>query len=175
MPPLSLEECIPEIYSKEVLVIGVGNILFGDDGFGPEVARRLERDGTLPEDAMAVDAGTGARKILFDITLCDRRPGLIVIVDAMDCGKMPGELFEMRAEDLPHVKLDDFSMHQLPASNLLRELQDLCDVQVRIIACQVACIPGSIAPGLSPPVEGAVQKAAALAVQIVKEHLARKG
>ncbi|MEE9150522.1 MAG: coenzyme F420 hydrogenase, partial [Thermoplasmata archaeon] len=51
--------------------------------------------------------------------------------------------------DLPENKIDDFSMHQMPTSNLLRELRDLCHVEVRILSCQVKNIPEEVEPGLS--------------------------
>ena len=44
--------------SSRILVAGVGNLFFSDDGFGPEVVRRLAVDGTpLPEHVTVVDYG----------------------------------------------------------------------------------------------------------------------
>ena len=68
---------------------------------------------------------------------------------------------------LPKVKLDDFSMHQIPTSNLLRELRDLCGIEVTVVACQVAGTCGSVNPGLSGPVEAAVARTAEL---LAREH-----
>jgi coenzyme F420 hydrogenase subunit delta len=59
------------------------------------------------------------------------------------------------------VKLDDFSMHQLPTSNMLRELQQQTGVEVRVLACQTGPLPTEIRPGLSEPVRRAVREAAA--------------
>ena len=58
------------------------------------------------------------------------------------------------------VKLDDFSMHQLPTSNMLRELQQYTGVEVRVLACQTGPLPAEICPGLSEPVQRAVPAAA---------------
>ncbi|MFC1692570.1 hydrogenase maturation protease [Candidatus Latescibacterota bacterium] len=140
---------IPEMYTKRVIVLGCGNILFGDDGFGPEVIAHLERHYTIPENTYVMNAGISAREILFPILLDDQRPELIIIIDAVDAGRTQGEIFEIPVEDIPENKIDDFSMHQLPTSNLLKELQDLCKVEVVIIAVQVESIPEMVKPGLS--------------------------
>lgn len=150
----------PEWYGKSVLILGCGNRLIGDDGFGPAVAERLRSDFTVPDDICVLDAGTSVRKILFDTALSDKKPSKIVIIDAMDCGRKPGELFCLDIDCLPQMKLDDFSMHQIPTSNLLRELRDICGVEVIVVACQVANSCGTVSPGLSAPVERAVQHAA---------------
>jgi coenzyme F420 hydrogenase subunit delta len=59
------------------------------------------------------------------------------------------------------VKLDDFSMHQVPTSNMLRELQQQTGVEVRVLVCQTGPLPTEICPGLSAPVRRAVREAAA--------------
>ncbi|MHC4703927.1 MAG: hydrogenase maturation protease, partial [Planctomycetota bacterium] len=143
----------PEWYDKSTLILGCGNVLIGDDGFGPAVARRLHSDFTIPPDICVFDAGTSVRKILFDTILSDKKPSKIVIVDAMDCGREPGELFRLDIESLPKIKIDDFSMHQIPTSNLLRELRDICGIEVIVVACQVANHCDSVNPGLSAAVE----------------------
>ncbi len=157
----------PEWYDKSVLILGCGNILIGDDGFGPAVAQHLRSDFAIPGDICVLDAGTSVREILFDTVLSEKKPSKIVIVDAMDCSREPGELFMLDIDSLPKVKIDDFSMHQIPTSNLLRELRDHCGIEVIVIGCQVANTSNSVNPGLSEPVETAVKPAAEL---IANEH-----
>lgn len=147
-------------YNKSILILGCGNVLIGDDGFGPMVVRHLLEHVTIPDDVCVFDAGTSVREILFDTILSDKKPKKIIIVDAIDCGREPGELFWLDIDGIPKVKLDDFSMHQIPTSNLLRELRDLCGIEVIVMACQTASTTDYVKPGLSPPVEEAVMKAA---------------
>jgi len=149
-------EYLPDYCLKRVLIAGCGNRLFGDDGFGPEVIDYLTKNYSIPEHVCLLDTGTGIRKILFTITLSSQRPELIVIIDAVDKGRKPGDLFEIPVDDIPEKKIDDFSIHQVPSSNMLRELQDFCSVKVIIAACQVANIPDNIKPGLSEIVKKAV-------------------
>jgi coenzyme F420 hydrogenase subunit delta len=140
---------------KSILVLGCGNRLFGDDGFGPEVVEYYRECHTIPEDVEVLDAGTGVRNLLFNIVLGEERPRKIIIVDAMDVGKDSGEVFELELSQIPVKKKDDFCMHSLPTSNLLQELQDFCHVEVKIISAQVEMIPDAVCPGLSKTLRGA--------------------
>ena len=149
-------EEFPSYCRKEILIVGVGNKLFGDDGFGPEVIEYLEKNYTIPENVCLADAGTGIRRILFTITLSDVRPKVIVVIDAVDKGREPGEIFDISLDEIPSEKIDDFSIHQVSSSNLLKELKDLCSVDVIVKVCQVREIPDTIQSGLSPPLQKAV-------------------
>ncbi len=151
---------LPEYCRKPILVLGCGNVLFGDDGFGCAVVDHVEKYYRVPESVCLLDTGTGVRKLLFTICLSPVRPQRILIVDAIDIGREPGEVFEIDPSEIPFIKLDDFSLHQLPTSNLLRELQETCDVEVRVLACQTGPLPGQIKEGLSLSINRAVPVAA---------------
>jgi len=151
---------LPEFCRKPTLVLGIGNLFFGDDGFGCAVVEYLEGHYDVPESVCLLDAGTSVRKLLFTLCLSPIRPQRLLILDAIDAGRAPGEIFEIDPAEIPMVKLDDFSLHQLPTSNLLRELQESCGVEVRVLACQTGPLPEQISPGLSPPIQAAVPRAA---------------
>jgi len=151
---------LPDFCRKPIVVLGIGNILFGDDGFACEVFDYIESHYHIPEAICLLDAGTGVRKLLFTLCLSPTRPQRLLILDAIDAGRTPGEIFEIDPSEIPAVKLDDFSMHQLPTSNLLRELQETCGVKVRVLACQTGPLPEEISQGLSKPVSSAVPQAA---------------
>jgi coenzyme F420 hydrogenase subunit delta len=159
-------EQLPVYCRKKILIAGCGNKLFGDDGFGPEVVEYLIGHYSIPEDVCLLDVGTGIRKILFTLTLSEARPEVIVIIDAVDKGRKPGEIFNILLEEVPIEKTDDFSMHQVPSSNLLKELQDLCAVKVRVRVCQIKTIPETMQAGLSEP----LNKAVPLMAKIIAEE-----
>lgn len=154
------ENITPEYCRKPVLIIGCGNILFGDDGFGCALTEHLQEHFEVPESVCLADAGTGVRKLLFTLCLSPVRPRRILILDAIDVGREPGEWFEIDPAEIPIVKVDDFSMHQLPTSNLLRELGEQTGVEVRVLACQTGPLPDQVCPGLSEPVQRALPQAA---------------
>ena len=157
----------PEFCTARVLILGVGNILFGDDGFGPEVIAHLERNYAVPTDVCLMDVGTGVRKILFTLALSSTRPQEIVIVDAIDRNGTKGEVFELPLKDIPIEKMDDFSMHQAPTSNLLRELHD-SGAKLIVLACDVGEVPKEIRTGLSTVAANAVS---IMARQIADRYL----
>jgi len=151
---------LPDYCRKPTLVLGVGNLLFGDDGFGCEVVSYVEAHYPVPEAVCLLDVGTGVRSLLFTLCLSESRPRRLLIVDAIDAGRNPGEIFEIDPAEISAVKLDDFSMHQVPTSNLLRELQQTRGVEVRVLACQTGPLPEAITQGLSKEVGDAVPRAA---------------
>jgi coenzyme F420 hydrogenase subunit delta len=168
------EKTLPEYLTKRVLILGVGNTLFGDDGFGPAAADYLLNNCKIPDDVYVMDVGIGAGDVLFTVALSQERPEKIVVLDAVDVKKRPGEVFELSIDELPENKITDFSMHLFPSTNLLRELRDKMGVEVVIIACQAEKIPEVVSPGLSESVKRALPKAARLALKLA-ESVASKG
>jgi len=169
------EKFVPDCYRKSIIVLGCGNVLFGDDGFGPAVIEFLEKNYRIPEDVCVMDVGTGAREILFNIVLSEKRPRKVIIVDSVDIRShhRTGEILELSIDAVPENKIDDFSMHQIPTSNLLRELSELCNVEVRIIAAQVEYIPETVSPGLSKSLTDSIPEACRLIMGYINREQAR--
>lgn len=161
---------IHELYSKPLLVFGCGNTLFGDDGFGPAVIEHLNRNYSLPDDVQALDVGTSIRDTLFDLILSEKKPKLLIIIDAVGYpDRRPGEVFEIPVEGIPETKVSDFSLHQFPTVNMLAELKDHSGMEVKIIVAQTGFIPEEVAPGLTPAMQGAVAVACELIMKAIKE------
>jgi len=74
----------------DVVVVGCGNLLRGDDAAGPECVRLLAESG-LPAGAIAIDAGTSGA----DVVLCMRRANHVILVDACQSGRPPGFLLRL--------------------------------------------------------------------------------
>jgi coenzyme F420 hydrogenase subunit delta len=162
-----------EIETRELLVLGCGNVLFGDDGFGPAVVERLHELGALPEHAHAEDVGTSVRDILFNVALLPDRPKRVVVLDAVQVeGREPGEVFELELGAMPSNKLPDFSYHQAPTTNMLLELREV-GVDVRVVAAQAAHVPDHLQEGLSPPIRAAIEVAAERVLQLCLEPRGR--
>jgi len=159
---------IPEYYKKSVLILGCGNVLFGDDGFGPAVIEHLQKNYQLPEDVCSLDVGTGVREILFTVILSEKKPKKIILIDAVDVGRKPGDVFELPIDEIPENKISDFSLHQLPTSNLLRELKKHCKVEIKIISAQVENIPEAVRPGLSKSLLDAIPKGCELVLKLLR-------
>ena len=141
----------------DCLVLGCGNPLIGDDGFGPAVIRHLEENHRVPDSVALIDCGTSIRDILFDILLSPQKPRKIIIVDATDTtGLAAGEIREIDVDQIRPEKISDFSLHQFPATNMLKEIKEQTPIDVRVLVVQVAGLPSEVKPGLSDPVGAAI-------------------
>jgi len=158
------------------VIFGCGNLIMGDDGFGPVVIERLHEKYQLPEFATAIDAMTGIREYLFDYLLTEEgRPEHIIILDAVDFSdRVPGDVFLIDSSSIPAKKTHDFSLHQFPTVNLLHELEEHTGINVTIIAAQIEYIPAEIEPGLSEPMTNAVSKACEMIMQILYENSSKR-
>lgn len=145
------------ISSSKRLVLGCGNPLFGDDGFGAKVIQLLETSPGLPKDAACLDVGTAVRDLLFDIILSDEKPDQIIIIDAMTLdGAIGGEIQEIGIDEMQASKICDYSLHQFPTTNLLKEIQELTSIDVKVLVVHPEHIPSEVRPGLSESVRRSV-------------------
>ncbi|MCL1980002.1 MAG: hydrogenase maturation protease [Proteobacteria bacterium] len=144
------------------VIFGCGNILLGDDGFGPAVVERLAHR-NLPPAIRLVDAGTAIREYLLDYLLDPHmRPRCLIVVDAdPGQGTAVGRLRRCVPTDLSARKIHDFSLHQFPTVNLLRELAAQTGIEVVLFLVGIEPPAALCAPGLSPLVEAAVDPACA--------------
>ena len=161
---------IEDLFTKPVLVFGCGNILIGDDGFGPAVIEHLLAHFDLPPEVAALDIGTGIRDVLFDLALMPGRSETILIVDTVfESGKRPGEIFEIEIAQISPKKANDFSLHMFPSINLLSDLQNGAEVKIRVLAVQAEKMPGKIRQGLSDSVKAAVPGACEWLLRQIEE------
>ena len=91
------------LLEKDAFIVGVGNVLKGDDAFGPEVIRRIEYKKKL-------DAGTVPENFL--LKLKKEEPNAIILVDAVDFGGEPGEIRLFGAHEVinPNISTHTLSL-----------------------------------------------------------------
>jgi coenzyme F420 hydrogenase subunit delta len=160
---------------RELLIFGCGNSLLGDDGFGPAVIEYLTTNFELPSTVSAMDVGTGIRGILFDLMLIEEKPRKVIVIDAVDFpDRAAGEVFEIPVEGVPAKKVSDFSMHQFPTVNMLKELKDHAQLDVQIFVVQIESIPDEVRPGLSEAVRGAVPRVCELLMGEIEKTIPEK-
>lgn len=145
-----------------ILVAGVGNVLRGDDGFGPAVAGELEPP---PSGVEVLETGIGGMALLQE--LLAGWDGL-VILDAVDRGTEPGQVFVIRPEVGEVVHVPD--VHLANPERVLNMAKGLGVLPERllIVGCQPLDADG-LGEELSPPVRRAVPTAAAEVRRIVTE------
>jgi len=81
----------------EVLVLGIGNPLLGDDGFGVRAVEEMERHYVIPDGVRLLDGGTQGLYLVNDVRAARR----LLVFDAVDYGLPPGTLKVLRGGDVP--------------------------------------------------------------------------
>jgi len=148
-----------------VLVAGVGNIFFGDDGFGSAVLQRLAAE--PPPDAHVEDYGIRGMHLAFEILAGYES---VIVVDAVSRDGPPGTLYviepDVRAAGPPP------DAHRMDLQNVFAFVRSLGGEAppVEIIGCQPLTVDEGI--GLSEPVAAAVDPAVALVQKLVTRALA---
>ena len=98
-----------------VLVLGLGNVLLGDDGLGAAAVARMERDYRIPPGVRLEDGGTLGLSLLGLLADSDR----VILVDAVRTDEPPGTLVRLDGEDVMDAVRDRLSPHQVGVADLL--------------------------------------------------------
>lgn len=108
---------------KKTLVLGLGNILLGDEGVGVRVVERLETLYDFPDGTQVLDGGTLALDLLPYVEDTDR----LVVIDAADMGAEPGTVVRIVDEEVPTFLSIKVSPHQMGLADILSatRLRDL--------------------------------------------------
>ncbi len=146
--------------SEALRILCFGNPLHGDDGFGPEVCRRLAAlppPLSLPRGVAAYDAGVRGLDAAWLFAGCRE----VIVVDAMAPGESPGRLRELAPADVP-AEPAAAGGHGAGLGALLAALGELIGPPppITVLAAEAAAIR-PFSPGLSPPVAAAVDHAVA--------------
>jgi hydrogenase maturation protease len=150
--------------AARVLVAGIGNLFLGDDGFGPEVVRRLAGHGALPPGVRVVDYGIRGMHLAYDLLAeCDA----LVLVDALPGGGVPGEVvvLEVTADDLDAGEFDAHGMSPVAMLATVERLGGTLPVTY-VVGCRAGAVGDWI--GLSAPVAAAVPDAIAAVRTLVR-------
>jgi hydrogenase maturation protease len=142
---------------RTVLVLGVGNVLLGDEGAGVHAVRSMEAE-AWPSHVTLLDGGTGGFHLLSLFEEFDR----IVLVDATMDGQPPGTVRLIRprfASDYPRtLSAHDIGLKDLVESAALLGLKP----EVVLVTVSVTTLPEGLDADLGPEVAGALTRVAAL-------------
>lgn len=155
---------------RSILVAGVGNSWLHDDGFGGEVARRLEQR-ELPPGVTVMDAGTGGLDLAYEVM---RGYDALVILDVSTQGGEPGTLYVMEPDEQEvEGGIEDgttINPHAMDPQTVLRFVKSIGAWPGRVVV--IACEPAEVDEmgwGLSEQVDGAVDRAVELVLDTVQE------
>ena len=91
------------------LILGIGNLLWADEGFGVRVVEALHRRYTFPTGVELMDGGTQGLYLVQYVESADR----LLVFDAVDYGDPPGTLRLVRNDEVPRfMGVKKMSLHQ---------------------------------------------------------------
>jgi hydrogenase maturation protease len=98
------------------ILLGIGNRLWADEGFGPAVVDRLAADPRMPAGVAALDGGTLGLYLLP----CVQQARRLLVFDAVDFGNAPGTLVVLRDSEIPaFFGQRPLSLHQTGFTDVL--------------------------------------------------------
>lgn len=150
---------------KRITVLGIGNILLQDEGFGVRVVEELQRRYRFPETVQVLDGGTLGMDLLRFITGTDR----LLVIDAIDGGQPPGSFYRLTGEAVQAYFQDKVSLHELGLKDVLASLKVLDEpvAEVVIVGVQPAVL--DLGLDLTPAVAAMVEPAVAAVIAQLEE------
>jgi hydrogenase maturation protease len=156
-----------DIYSPEVMILGIGSILYSDDGFGIRVIEQIERDYEFPDEVLVVDGGVLGINLLGVIS----KPNHLVVVDAIRNRGNPGDLYRLEGDAIPERIRAKNSLHQVD----FLEALTLCQVFDKVPQTVIIGVEPQDYQTLSLALTPTVHARIAPAIRMVLDELSRLG
>ncbi len=148
--------------APQVVILGVGNVLMGDEGVGVHAVTALEAAFDFPENVRCVDGGTSTNELLGDLEYLDH----LIVLDAVRAGLEPAALVRLEGDAVPRVFTTKLSPHQVGISDLLATLTFLGRAPRRVLLLGVEPERLELDLELSPKVAARVPE---LVAQVLEE------
>jgi len=107
---------------KKIGILGIGNLLVSDEGFGVHAVRYLEEHYQFPDNVIVKDGGTAGIYMSPFLEECDP----VIVIDVVDIDAEPGSMHYYSKEDVKAGKISTrMSPHQLG----LLEILEICKLR----------------------------------------------
>lgn len=148
-------------------VLGLGNTMFSDEGFGVEVIRFLEEHSEFPESVQLIDGGTQGIYLLDYFESVD----YLVVFDAIIPQNYDRQVYIYKNDKLPSFIYRKMSSHQVGLSELISLSRLHGKVPKDLILIGIPPANLSMGVGLSETVKNLVPKAAKTGEDIISNWL----
>lgn len=99
---------------QEVLILGVGNLLLKDDGFGVHLINALQ-DTEFPQNVKLLEAGTVSHQLIPLLHEID----YLIVIDVVEANDKPGSVFRFSPDDMKFAVEQQVSLHQISLIDVL--------------------------------------------------------
>lgn len=143
-----------------ILILGIGNLLWADEGFGVRLVQALQQRYAFPPEVTLLDGGTQGLGLIPYVQAAE----VLVIADAVDFHQEPGSLLEVRDEEVPqYLAAGKLSLHQVSFQEVLALCQLMGQGPSRL--CLIGVQPvvledygGSLTPQVKAQLEPAMAR-----------------
>ena len=152
------------LFVSEVTVLGIGNTILSDEGFGVRVVEYLQQNYKFPENVQLIDGGTLGVELQHFIIGTQK----LLIIDSIDGGVAAGTTFHLRDDEILKHFTQKISAHEIGIQDILTMLE--------ITGKKIPCVellgaqPYSLDAGtdLTPPMKKLLPPFADKALEILK-------
>lgn len=150
---------------EQITILGVGNILMQDEGFGVRVVEQLLRQYRFPENVQVLDGGTLGMELLRFLIGTDK----LILVDAVSGGLPPGSFYQFSHDEVKAYFKEKVSMHELGIQDVLgvMEVLEKPAKEIRIVGVEPLTI--DIGLDMTPIIRESVKPAVEKLLQILQE------
>ena len=156
----------------KILILGIGNILFGDEGVGPHLANLIEEKYSFfsaSHEIDIIDGGTLAQRLIPIITEYDK----VVIIDCVKVSDGDiGDVYSFHFDDMPEYVTWDGSAHEVEMLQTLQMIEMMGDLPPIKI---VGVIPYVIGENSTFQMTDEVIKASVTMEKVIVDHIASLG
>ncbi len=160
--------------TKRILLLGIGNILWADEGFGIRCIEEIHRRYIFPENVTLMDGGTQGIYLVQHVQSCD----ILIVFDAIDYGLEGGEIKLIEDDNVPNfMGAKKMSLHQTGFQEVLSTSKLLGDYPEKILLIGVqpveledfgGSLRSEVKKQITPAIEHAINYLKKLNVNIQK-------
>ncbi|WP_028209128.1 HyaD/HybD family hydrogenase maturation endopeptidase [Paraburkholderia nodosa] len=149
----------PQSGAPAIVVLGIGNVLWADEGFGVRCIEALQQRFEFAPHVSLMDGGTQGLYLVQYVQAADS----LLIFDAVDYGLAPGTLKIVEDDDVPaFLGVRKMSLHQTGFQEvlMLARLTGRYPRRVLLVGCQpdeVDDYGGSLRPAMKASLERALE------------------
>lgn len=134
--------------NTSITILGLGNILLGDEGFGVHFVRWFKERYRVPPEVEIIDGGTLGYLLLDRICSCRR----LIVIDAIKVDDTPGSVYHFPREEMELYMPPPTSAHEVTFPDVLLKAELLGELPETVFICVVPENIGNMNPSLSDSV-----------------------
>lgn len=134
---------------QRITVLGLGNILLQDEGFGVHFINRFEKRSRMPDYVSLIDGGVLGYGLLDTVTSCDR----LIVIDVIKVDDEPGSLYRFSREEMELHRPPATSAHEVEFVDVLTKAELIDKCPQTVFLCIVPQEIGEMRVGMTPLME----------------------